>query len=73
MVSHPGGAPILDVLCSNDVLVVAVHDDISVDDYPKRVFKKIVKSDGHEHHVGVRHGSLLQFHPRLTICVPTRS
>ena len=57
MVSHPGGAPIMDVDRINDLFVVSVYDGISMNDFrgfgsPNEVVMTIGSGDEHEHNTG---------------------
>ena len=70
MFSTPGGAPIMDVVRVNDVLVVEVLKDNFLDDFrtfgsPKEAIMSVVHDNGDRVQKNVQHGSLLQFHRRL--------
>ena len=67
MVSHPGGAPVMDIDRINDVFIAAVHDDISLGDshgfeLPQESVMMAPNVAGHGSNVVIQHGSLSHFH-----------
>ena len=70
MFSTPGGTPIMDVVRVNDVLVVQVFKDNSLDVFrasgsPTEAIMVVVHENEDEAHMRLQHGTLLHFHRRL--------
>ena len=78
MVSHPGGAPVMDIDRVNYVFIVAVHDDILLGDshgfeLPRELAMMALNDAGHGSNVSIQHVSLSNFHRRWAIYVMIRS
>ena len=70
IVSHPGGAPVMDIDRINDVFIVAVYDDISLErihgfELLQESVIMALTDAGHGSNVGIQRGSLSHFHRRL--------
>ena len=70
MIYHPGGAPIMDVVHINDVLIVDDLKYISMEDFRSFCLAEggsmlIMNGDGHEQKLNVQHEGFLHFHQRL--------
>ena len=70
MVSHPGGAPVMDIDRINDIFIVVVHNSILLGDshgfeVPQESVMMALNDAGYGSNVGIQHGSLSHFHRRL--------